>query len=117
MIWHITKRELYDNLNSLRFAIAIVLLIGLMLANAIVHLREHPTRIQQYHDGVTKSLNQCCKFYLDTKDQYILIQLLWSLLQGLVSCQGKLSNFCLLYLCQVIRCTLEYCALIIRSDF
>ena len=58
MIWHITKRELYDNLNSLRFAIAIVLLIGLMLANAIVHLREHPTRIQQYHDGVTKSLNQ-----------------------------------------------------------
>ena len=26
MIWHITKRELYDNLNSLRFALATVLL-------------------------------------------------------------------------------------------
>lgn len=57
MMWHITKRELYDNLNSLRFALATVLLIGLMLTNAIVHLREHPVRMQKYHDAVAKSLN------------------------------------------------------------
>ena len=58
MIWHITKRELYDNLNSLRFALAIVLLFGLMLTNAVVHLREHPMRMQKYHDAVTESQNR-----------------------------------------------------------
>ena len=58
MIWHIAKRELYDNLNSLRFALATVLLFGLMLTNAVVHLREHPMRVQKYHDAVTESLNR-----------------------------------------------------------
>ncbi len=58
MIWHIAKRELYDNLNSLRFALATVLLFGLMLTNAIVYLREHPVRVQKYHDAVTESLNR-----------------------------------------------------------
>ncbi len=57
MIWHITKRELYDNLNSLRFALATVLLLGLMMTNAVIHLREHPERIQKYHDNVADSLN------------------------------------------------------------
>ena len=56
MIWHITKRELYDNLNSLRFTLATVLLLGLMLTNAVVHLREHPKRIQKYHASVSASL-------------------------------------------------------------
>ena len=58
MIWHIAKRELYDNLNSLRFALATVLLLGLMLTNAVVHLREHPVHTQKYHDAVTESLNR-----------------------------------------------------------
>ena len=57
MIWHIAKREIYDNLNSLRFALTTVLLLGLMLINAIVHLQEHPVRLQKYHDVATKSLN------------------------------------------------------------
>ncbi|RKU39686.1 hypothetical protein C6496_00205 [Candidatus Poribacteria bacterium] len=56
MIWHITKRELYDNLNNLRFALATVLLIGLMITNAIVYLREHPTRVHQYRNSVAESL-------------------------------------------------------------
>ena len=56
MIWHIAKRELYDNLNNLRFALATALLIGLMITNAVVYLREHPARVQQYRDSVTKSL-------------------------------------------------------------
>ena len=55
MIWHITKRELYDNLNSLRFALATVLFFGLMLINAVVHVGEHPVRMQKYHDAVTES--------------------------------------------------------------
>ena len=54
MIWHIAKRELYDNLNSLRFALATLLLLGLMLTNAIIHLREHPKRIQKYRDAVAE---------------------------------------------------------------
>lgn len=55
-MWHITKRELYDNLNSLRFALATALLLALMLTNAIGHLREHPKRMQKYHNAVSESM-------------------------------------------------------------
>ena len=58
MIWHITRRELYDNLNSLRFALTTVLLLALMLTNAIGHLREHPKRMQKYHDAVSESMTR-----------------------------------------------------------
>ena len=57
MIWHIAKRELYENLNSLRFGLTTILLLALMLTNAVVHLHEHPKRMQKYHDAVTKSRN------------------------------------------------------------
>ncbi|MCY4552777.1 MAG: hypothetical protein OXC79_03810, partial [Candidatus Poribacteria bacterium] len=57
MILHITKRELYDNLNSLRFALTTLLLLALMLTNAVGHLREHPERIQTYNEAVAKSLD------------------------------------------------------------
>ena len=50
-MWHIAKRELYDNLNSLRFALATVLLLALMLTNAVLYLREHPKRTQAYHNA------------------------------------------------------------------
>lgn len=56
MILHITKRELYDNLNSLRFALTTILLLALMITNAIGFLREHPKRMQQYNESVNKSL-------------------------------------------------------------
>ena len=58
MVWHITKREIYDNLNSLRFALTTVLLLALMVTNAVRHLREHPKRVQRYQDAVTESLNR-----------------------------------------------------------
>ena len=57
MILHITKRELYDNLNSLRFALTSLLLLALMLTNAIGHLYEHPKRIQTYNEAVAESLD------------------------------------------------------------
>ena len=57
MIWHIAKRELSDNLNSLRFALAMVLLLGLMLTNAVVHLREHPERVKRYREDASKYQN------------------------------------------------------------
>ena len=61
-MWHIAKRELYDNLNSLRFALATVLLLGLMLTNAVVHLREHPERVQRYRDRVSKHQNHIASY-------------------------------------------------------
>ena len=66
MILHITKRELYDNLNSLRFALATVLLIGLMLTNAIVHLREHPKRVQNYHNATNRYQNRLASYAEDS---------------------------------------------------
>ena len=57
-MWHIAKRELYNNLNSLRFALATFLLLGLMLTNAIVHLREHPERVQKYSEKVAAHQNR-----------------------------------------------------------
>ena len=57
-MWHIAKRELYDNLNSLRFALTTVLLLGLMLTNAVVHLREHPARVQKYSKNVDAHQNR-----------------------------------------------------------
>ena len=62
MIWHITKRELYDNLNGLRFALATVLLLGLMLTNAVLHLREHPERIQRYREHVSEHQNHIISY-------------------------------------------------------
>ena len=56
-MWHITKRELYNNLNSLRFALTTVLLLALMVTNAVRHIREHPKRVQKYHDAVAESMN------------------------------------------------------------
>ncbi|MXZ01438.1 hypothetical protein F4Y93_12650 [Candidatus Poribacteria bacterium] len=55
-MWHIAKRELYDNLNSLRFALATVLILALMLTNAIVYLREHPARAQAYHNAAADAV-------------------------------------------------------------
>ncbi len=56
MVWHIVKRELYDNLNNLRFALTTVLLLALMLTNALAHLRDYPKRLQTYRNAVTESL-------------------------------------------------------------
>ena len=57
MVWHIAKRELYEHLNSLRFGLTTILLLALMLTNAVVYLREHPKRVQKYHDAVTNARN------------------------------------------------------------
>ena len=55
-MWHIAKRELYDNLNSLRFALAAVLILALMLTNAVVYLRDHPGRTQAYHNATANAV-------------------------------------------------------------
>ena len=58
MIWHITKRELFDHINSLRFILTVVILSALMVTNAVVHLRTHPERIRDYSEAVTGSVNK-----------------------------------------------------------
>ena len=58
MIWHLTKRELYDHLNSLRFAFTTILLIALMLINAVAYLDAHKTRSQAYRKKVSASLDK-----------------------------------------------------------
>ena len=57
-MWHITKRELYDHLNSLRFAFTTVLLIGLMIVNAIGYLGEHTAQSTAYQKKVSASLDK-----------------------------------------------------------
>ena len=71
-MWHIAKRELYDNLNSLRFGLTTALLLALMLTNAVVHLRDHPKRVQKYHDAVTTYQNRLA-FYAN-QSLYMLAQ-------------------------------------------
>ena len=58
MIWHLTKRELYDHLNSLRFAFTTVLLVTLMLINAVAYLDAHKTRSQTHRKKVSASLDK-----------------------------------------------------------
>ncbi len=71
-MWHITKREIYDNLNSLRFALTTVLLLALMLTNAIVHLREHPNRVEKYNKAVTAYQNRLASYA--NESLYLLAQ-------------------------------------------
>ena len=52
MIWHLTRRELYDHLNSLRFAFTAVLLLILMIINAIGYLGEHKAASTAYQKKV-----------------------------------------------------------------
>ena len=58
MIWHITKRELFDHINSLRFILTVVILSALMVTNAVGHLRTHPKSVRNYSENVTKSFNK-----------------------------------------------------------
>ncbi len=58
MIWHLVKRELYDHLNSLRFAFTTVLLIALMLVNAIGYFGEYTAQSTEYQKKVSASLDK-----------------------------------------------------------
>ena len=58
MIFHIARRELHDNLTSLRFALITVLILGVMIGNAVVYLGEYRERIREYRRNVSESLDQ-----------------------------------------------------------
>lgn len=54
MLWHIIKRELYDHLISLRFALTIGLTILLMVLNAIFFVSsDYQQRLDEYYKNIT----------------------------------------------------------------
>ena len=57
MILHIAKRELYDNMNSLRFILTVLLILTLMIANAVKHLGDYRAEISTYRKNVAQSLD------------------------------------------------------------
>lgn len=57
MIVHIVKRELYDHLSSLRFALTTLLILILMIVNAVVYLGEYKQRMGEYQGQVARSRN------------------------------------------------------------
>ena len=57
MIFHIAKRELYDNMNSLRFALTVLLILTLMIVNAVKHLGDYRAEMSIYRKNVAESLD------------------------------------------------------------
>lgn len=58
MIGHIVKREFFDHLNSLRFALTTLILVALMVTNAVVHLQSHPDKVRRYSENITADQNK-----------------------------------------------------------
>ena len=52
MIKHIIQREFFDHLNSLRFALTVIIMAALMITNAVVHLQSHPDKVRSYSENV-----------------------------------------------------------------
>ncbi len=52
MIKHIIQREFFDHLNSLRFALTVIIMAALMVTNAVVHLQSHPDKVRSYSENV-----------------------------------------------------------------
>ena len=59
MFWHITKREIYDNMTSLRFGFTVILLVLLMVINAITFMTKgYKNNIEGYRRGTAESLEK-----------------------------------------------------------
>ena len=48
MLWHIVKRELFEQMSSLRFAFAMFLTVFLMIVNALGHIDDSKTQQAEY---------------------------------------------------------------------
>ncbi len=58
MIFSIAKRELYDNMMSLRFALTVLLMLTVMVANAVVSLGRYDEQIGDYRRSVAHELKE-----------------------------------------------------------
>ena len=71
MIFHIVKRELYDHLSSLRFALTTLLILMLMVVNAVTYLGEYKQRMKKYQKNVAASRDRL-KLHTDTLYRLVL---------------------------------------------
>ncbi|RKU25041.1 hypothetical protein C6497_16845 [Candidatus Poribacteria bacterium] len=58
MLWHIVKRELFEQVSSLRFVLAMLLTAFLMIVNALGHIDEYRTQQPEYGQKVAESLTE-----------------------------------------------------------
>jgi ABC-type transport system involved in multi-copper enzyme maturation permease subunit len=59
MFWHIAKREIYDNMTSLRFGFTVILLVLLMVINAVTFMTKgYRESIERYREETAKSLDE-----------------------------------------------------------
>ncbi len=62
MIWHIAKREILDNLTRFRFALTLILVMGLMVMNAVIFVSsQYPRRIAEYSEDTHKAVESLKK--------------------------------------------------------
>ena len=55
MLWHITKREIYDHFTSLRFALTIGLIALLMVLNGLMFVgSDYQERLSDYSQNVAR---------------------------------------------------------------
>ena len=71
MIFHIVKRELYDHLSSLRFALTTLLILILMIVNAVAYLGEYKRQIKNYHRNVAGARDRL-QLHCDTLYRLVL---------------------------------------------
>jgi ABC-type transport system involved in multi-copper enzyme maturation permease subunit len=59
MFWHIAKRDIYDNMTSLRFGFTVILLVLLMVINAVTFITTgYGKRTEQYREQTARSLDK-----------------------------------------------------------
>ena len=56
MLWHIMKRELFEQMSSLRFAFAMFLTVFLMVVNALCHIDDYKRQQAEYARAVSEYL-------------------------------------------------------------
>ena len=57
MLWHIAKREIYDNMTSLRFAFTVIMLVSLLAINAATFVRkDYKQNLSRYREETADSL-------------------------------------------------------------
>jgi ABC-type transport system involved in multi-copper enzyme maturation permease subunit len=59
MFWRIAKREIYDNMTSLRFGFTVILLVLLMIINAVTFITTgYGKRAEHYREGTASALDK-----------------------------------------------------------
>jgi len=57
MIWHIVRKEIFENLLSLRFMLSLILVISLFAAGSFVFVGKHRQQSQDYWEKTNKNLS------------------------------------------------------------